>query len=312
MTPQRVRNPIIPGNRQDRTGTAGILRRANAAIRRRWTGLQAEVLAIFARIPIYSQNDAARPAERTIYGLTPDEVAATAQALQQALDRWISEGRESRHVLWWEPYPEEAMQLGTAQSVANLTNLSPAYAAARSLQTAVFSQPYRNRVAMAQIKSYEHWTGISAGMRSELSQIIGRAVVDGKAPREVRREIIDRLDVSQSKALQYAQTDITDTLRQARMAEADHGSEVMGLNIALLWTSALVPTTRPWHASRNGNAYSTAQVRAFYEVNGNRYNCRCATTECLTDEGGAPILSKGAKDSLRREREAWQKANGDS
>lgn len=309
MTPQRVRNPIIPGNRQDRTGTAGILRRAGAAIRKRWAGLQVDVLAIFDRIPIYGRNDDARqPAERTIYALTPDEAAATSQALQDALDRWIGAERDVKHVLWWEPYPEEALQLGTAQSVANLTQLSPAYAAARSLQTVVFSQPYRNRVAMAQIKSYEHWTGITAGMRSELSQIIGRAVVDGKAPRDVRREIMDRLDVSRSKALEYAQTDITDTLRQARMAEADNAVETMGLNIGLLWTSALIPTTRPWHASRNGKAYSTAEVRAFYSVNGNRYRCHCATTECLLDDKGAPILTQGAKDSMRKELDAWQKA----
>jgi uncharacterized protein with gpF-like domain len=308
MTPQRVRNPILPGNRQDRTGTAGILRRASAAIRRRWAGLQAEVLAIFDRIPVYGQNDVAQPAARTIYAMTPEEAAATSQALQDALDRWIGAERDVRHVLWWEPFPEEAMHLGSAQSVANLTQLSPAYAAARSLQTVVFSQPYRNRVAMAQLKSYEHWTGISAGMRSELSQIIGRAVVDGKSPRRARAEIMERLDVSKSKALEYAQTDITDTLRQARMAEADHAIETMGLNIGLLWTSALIPTTRPWHASRNGKAYSTAEVRAFYQVNGNIFRCHCATTECLLDDNGAPIITKGAKDSMRKELETWQKA----
>lgn len=308
MKPQRVRNPIIPSNRQDRTGTAGILRRAGAAIRRRWAGLQVDVLAIFDGIRIYGQNDAVGPPQRTIYSMTPDEAAATSQALQDALDRWIGAGRDVKHVLWWEPYPEEAMQLGTAQSVANLTQLSPVYAAARNLQTVVFSQPYRNRVAMAQLKSYEHWTGITAGMRSELSQIIGRAVVDGKAPREVRREIVERLDVSRSKALEYAQTDITDTLRQARMAEADNAAGTMDLNIGLLWTSALIPTTRPWHASRNGQVYSTAEVRAFYQVNGNRYRCHCATTECLLDDSGAPILTQGAKDSMRKELEAWQKA----
>lgn len=308
MTPQRVRNPIISGNLKDRTGAAGILRRAGAQIRKRWAGLQREVLAIFDRIPIYSTNDLVLPAARTIYGMTPDEMAATSQALQLALDRWIAAERDVKHVLWWEPLEEEAAQLGTAQAVANLTNLSTTYAAARSLQTVVFSQAYRNRVAMAQIKSYEHWTGLSAGMRSELSQIIGRAVVDGKAPRAVRAEITERLDVSRSKALQYAQTDITDTLRQARMEEADHAMATMEIDIALLWTSALIKTTRPWHASRNGQAYTSAEVKEFYGKNGNLYNCRCSVTECLLDDKGRPIQTQGAKDSLRKELEVWQKA----
>lgn len=298
----------MPGNRRDRTGTAGILRRAGAAIRKRWAGLQVDVLAIFDRIQVYGQNDAGQTMERTIYALTPDEAAATSQALQDALDRWIGAGRDVKHVLWWEPYPEEAMQLGAAQSAANLTQLSPAYAAARSLQTVVFSQPYRTRVAMAQIKSYEHWTGISASMRSELSQIIGRAVVDGKAPRDVRREIMDRLDVSRSKALEYAQTDITDTLRQARWAESDHARDNMGIRVGILHTSAFLPTTRPTHAARHGKVYSTEEARAWYGRDGNRYRCHCGQTECLLDDKGAPILTQGAKDSMRKELEAWQKA----
>ena len=271
MTRIRPGNPILPGNREDRTGTAGLRRRALAAIRRRFDALAVEVLAIFGRIRVIGQNDASNM--RTIYALTPEELAATAQALQDALDRWIAEGRDTRHILWWEPFQAEAAQLGTAQAAGNLTQLSTAYAASRTLQQVIFSEPYRNRVAMAQIKSYEHWTSMSVGMRSELSQLIGRAVADGKNPRDIRREIMDRLEVSKSSAMQYAQTDLTDTLRQARLAESENASEELGLQIGQLWTSSLIPTTRPWHASRNGRVYTPAQVRAFYSERGNRYNC---------------------------------------
>lgn len=303
----RQRSPIIPGDSRDRTGSAGILRRAGAEIRRRWVGLQRDALAIFDAIRIVETNDSAVP--RTIYALTADEMAAVSFALRQAVDRWIASGREAAHLFWWAPFDEDAARLGTAQTVANLTAIAPAYAAARTLQEVVFSEPYRNRVAMAQIKSYDHWTGLAAEVRSELSQIIGRAVVDGKNPRAVRAEIAERLGVSKSRALGYAQTDITDTLRQARMAEADHAAETMGLAVGLLWTSALLPTTRPSHAARNGKVYTSAEVRAFYAVNGNRYRCHCATTECLLDENGKPILSQAARDSLRKEREAWQREN---
>ncbi len=307
---RRARNPILPGDTGDRTGSAGIRRRAAAAIRRRFDGLRREVLAIFDRIPVYGTNDATRPPERTIYGLTPDELAAVSYALQQALDRWIASGREPAYALWWAPFDAEAAQLGAAQSAANLAALSATYAGARSLQTIVFSEPYRNRVAMAQIKSYEHWTGLSAGMRSELSQIIGRAVVDGKAPRAVRAEIAERLDVSKAKALQYAQTDITDTLRQARQAEADFAAAEFGIALGLLWTSALKPTTRPHHASRHGKVYTTEDVREFYGRDGNRYNCYCAQTECLLDDGGRPILTDRLKGDMARERAKWDGVAG--
>lgn len=316
MRPKRPASPIIPGNTTDRTGTAGILRRARAEINRRFAGLQAEVLAIFGRIRTYELNEAAiaapAPAPKTppriVYALTPDEMAQVAADLQAALDRWVLAGREARYIAWWDKYAAEAQQLGTAQSVANLTQLSASYAATRTLERVIFSEPYALRAATARFKSYEHWTGLAAEARADLAQIIGRAVVDGKNPRAVRAEIAERLGVSKSRALGYAQTDITDTLRQARAAEADAAQEQFGFAVGLLWTSALLPTTRATHAARNGKVYTTKEVREFYAVNGNRYRCHCGQTECLFDEEGEPIISDSAKATLAKELRAWERA----
>lgn len=306
---RRPRNPIVPGNPKDRTGSAGILRRAVADIRRRYAALLADVVAIFERIPIYGTNDAGAPAERTIYGLTAEEMAAVSLALREAVERRLGPGA-SASSSWWAGYDAEASQAGAAQSVLNLTALSESYAAARDLQAVLFSQPYRNRVAMAQIRSYEHWTGLAAELRSELSQIIGRAVVDGKNPRAVRTEIAERLDISRSRAALYAQTDITGTLREARWAESDHARDEMGIRTGLLHTSAFLPTTRQSHAARHGKVYSTTDVREWYAKDGNRYRCHCGQTECLLDDEDAPILTDSLKGAMAKERQVWQKRHG--
>lgn len=299
-------NPIITGSTKDRTGASRIIRRALTEIDRRFKGLQVDVLAIFARVPVYAMNN---EFSQVLYGLTPEQMAALSAELQAAVERWIANGRDPAHALWWAPYESEALQLGTAQTVANLSNLSPVYAASRSIEAIVYSTPYTNRLAMAQIKSYDHWTGLAAQQKSELSQIIGRAVVDGKNPKAVRTEIMERMNVSRSKAAQFAQTDITDTLRQARMAEADYTADSMGLKIGLLWTSALKPTTRPTHAARSGKVWTSENVKAFYERDGNRYHCFCSITEALLDAAGKPILTDKLKASMLAEREAWEKAN---
>lgn len=302
---ERIRNPVIPGTRKDRTGAGAILRRAGAEISRRWVSLARDVLAIFDSLQVLALNDDRGPAVR--YAIQPEQLATIAAELQATVARWIAEKRDIANVFWWDGFAEDAHRLGTAQSWANLANLSTAYAAARQLEAIIYSEPYRNRISAAKFKSYEHWTGLAAEQRSALAQIIGRAVADGQSPTVARRLIVERLEVGKAKALAYAQTDITDTLRQARMQEADQAAETMNLSIGLLWTSALIPTTRPWHASRNGKVYTTAQVRAFYAERGNRYNCRCATTECLLDSDGKPILSDGAKAKLLAEREAWER-----
>ena len=303
----RPRNPIRTGSSTDRTGSAGILRKAVADIRRRFAGLSAEALAIFGRIRIVAENDV--KVGRTLYALTPDELAAVSLALQQALERWIINGRDPANLLWYATYDAQAAQLGAAQSVANLTQLSAAYAASRTLQEVVFSEPYRTRVGLAQVKSYEYWTGLSGSMRSELSQIIGRAVVDGKNPKAVRTEIMERLEVSKKRAILYAQTDVTDTLRQARWAEADHARDEMGISIGLLHTSAFLPTTRPSHGARHGKVYSSEEVRAWYDRDGNRFRCHCAQTETLLDTDGKPILTDALKTSMQGEKVAWEKGN---
>lgn len=299
--------PIIPGNTRDRTGSAGILRRAVAEINRRFAGLTNDVLAIFDGIRYYNLNDA-----RVMYGLTPEELSAVSQALSTALDRWLAEGQQTAHRFWWAPFDSEAAQLGAAQTVANLTVLSASYAASRTLQQVIYSDPYRSRVAVAQIKSYDQWKSLSESARSELSQTIGRAIIDGQGPKAVRREIMARLDVSKSRAMLYAQTDITETLRQARVAEAEYAEEQLGIRTGLLWTSALIPTTRPHHASRNGKVYTAQEVRDFYATGGERYRCHCGVTECLLDEAGKPILSDALKAQMKGELAAWKKAQARS
>lgn len=299
-----IRNPTIPGTKEDRTGAGGIMRRAGAEIRKRYTGLAKAVLALFDRIPVYSLNDLRTGAVR--YGLTPEQLAGIAEELQAAIDRWLLEGRDPRYAFWWDAYSEEATHLGTMQTQANLANLSATYAAARTVETIIYSEPYRNRIKVAKFKSYEHWTGLAAAQRADLAQLIGQAVADGLNPVDARRLIQERLDVSRAKALAYAQSDITDTLRQAKMAEDEAAEQELGIRTGELWTSALIPTTRPWHASRNGKVYSREEVKAFYAERGNRYNCRCSITTCLLDSDGKPILTKKLQSTMANERKAWQ------
>jgi len=302
------RDPLIPGNKKDRTGAGGILRRAGAEIRKRFAVIERDVLALFDAIPTYALND--RFGTPVRYGLTPDRLAGIALELQDTVKRWLADGRDEKGAFWWDRYVEDSTHLGTVQEQANLSGLSEQYAGARSIEAIIFSEPYRVRMATAKFKSYEHWTGLAAEQKAELAQAIGEAVMDGLNPTVARKKIQDLLEVSKSKALAYAQTDITDTLRQARIAEDQAAEDDLGIRTGELWTSALIPTTRPWHASRNGRVYTREEVKAFYAERGNRYNCRCSVTSCLLDADGKPILSKRLQSAMANERKAWQAVHG--
>lgn len=298
-------NPIIPGTLRDRTGSTAIMRRAVTEIKRRYAGLQEDVLAAFDRVPVYSLND---DYGQVVFGMTPQQMQSLSDELAAAFDRWLLTKRDPTNAFWWDGYVSDAAHMGAMQTAANLAALSEVYAAVRSVESIIYSAPYQNRLAMAQIKSYDHWTGLAATQKSELSQVIGRAVVDGKNPKAVRTEIMERLDVSRARADAYAQTEVTDTLRQAKWAETDHAQKEMGLKIGLLWTSALLPTTRATHASRSGQVYSTDEVRAFYDRDGNRFMCHCGQTQALLDSSGKPILTDRLKASMLAEKQAWEAA----
>ncbi len=79
--------------------------------------------------------------------------------------------------------------------------------------------------------------------------------------RETASVISKRLDVSMSKAKTIAQTEQVGALWQTQWNETDWAGDRLGLNIGLMWLSALKPTTRSWHASRHGKVYTTEQVR---------------------------------------------------
>lgn len=297
-------NPIIPGTVKDRTGSGRILRAAVVDIKRRYAGLKKDVLDAFNRIPVYQTNDTYG---QVFYGMSPQQLEALSAELQLAYQRWLLT-KDPANVFWYSGYIDDAAQLGTAQTVANLTNLSASYAAARTLEQVIYSAPYQTRLAFAQVKDYSHWVGMAASQKAELSQIIGRAVIDGKNPRSVVTEIAERFEVSRSKALGYAQSDITDTLRLARMAESDYAEQTLGVKTGSLHTSAFLPTTRQTHAALHGKVRTREEVRAWYEKDGNRYRCHCGETECLIDAEGNPILTDRLKASMAAEHLAWQKA----
>lgn len=112
-----------------------------------------------------------------------------------------------------------------------------------------------------------------------------------------------------SRAKAIAQTEQVGALRQAQWNETDWAADRLGLNTGLLWLSALKPTTRSWHASRHGRVYTTEEVRDFYAVNGNRYNCYCSQIPVLLNDDGS-IFNEGLKEKLATERRGWQSLDG--
>lgn len=302
-----AKTPILPRNLENPVGGTWILRKADKAVDERFKAIQVRVLALFRGIPAYKVNISAEEVGQYVYGLTPAQMEILSQSLQDAIEYYLA--NPDKRQFFMAEHVEDATRAGTVASQANLAHLSVTYAAARPIETIILSQPYVNRVAMAVSASYDKWSSFSAAMKDDLRGIIGRSVALGLNPKKIQTQIAEQLGVSRRKAWSIAQTELVGALREARWAESDVASQELDLDIRMLWTSALIPQTRPWHASRHGKAYTTAEVRAFYAEKRNMYNCFCAQTECFVDADGKPVISKAGQQAMKAEKQKWEKAH---
>lgn len=242
-------------------------------------------------------------AEEYDYSLDGGALARLFQQIQAILDKWLLEGGPTH--IWSGQFIATEFARGTQYAHASLSKQSQLYENSVTLSELLFSPEYQRRIGIAYAQSYSAWTGISDKARADLADVISNAVARGINPRETAKIVSDRLDVSMSEAFNMAQTEQVGAFRKAIWDENDDAQERLGLRTALLWLSALKPTTRAWHASRHGNTYTRQEVEEFYARAGNRYHCYCSQTPVLIDMYGNP-LNTALVERLSKERVQWK------
>lgn len=302
--------PVLPRSKANPTGSDKLLAEVDKATDAKTEQAKADILALIERLPVYKTNAVLIEVSPEMLGqyywaMDAQRLADLSMLIEQALERAYLDG--GRQYLWVNEYINRGAELGAGQSFANLSALSPSYAASTTVEMVLSSPAYVQSMSIALAQSYEDWSGFTAATRRELSQIIAQGISQGLNPKTVAEHIESRFDdVIGWRARNMAQTELVGALRNARQLAATDAQTRLGLRIKLLWTSALKATTRANHAARHGKAYAIDDVQAFYATDGNRYNCRCAQTEVLVDENGKPILKQSSADKMSQERKDWE------
>lgn len=243
-----------------------------------------------------------------IYDMTAIQLADLLQRVQVILDDALLDGGSQN--LWAFDYVGAEYERGTLNAFTNLSVQSPLYAQQTTLMQLLSTAAYQNQIAAAYVATYSDWVGISDTARADLANVISDAIGRGVNPQETAGIISKRLDVSMAQAKNIAQTEQVGALRKAQWQETDWAKDRLGLNTALLWLSALKPTTRTWHATRHGRTYTTKEVEAFYAERGNRYHCYCANIPVILGDDGK-LANNGLEEKFKVERKVWVK-NGDN
>lgn len=305
----RLVGPKIPTSKTDPVGANRRLSRANKQIEARYKRLKSSVIELFRTIPVTAVN--AQDAYGYRYNFSAMRAAQFNEALQRLIDEILLDDTQPMNAgqFWMSVEVSDAYASGTVEAQQQLAAMSPLYAEQRSITDIIYSEPYLQRLSIANAATYGDWVGLSDAARNDLSQVIMNAIAVGANPRDIESDIATRVGVSESRAKNIAQSELTGILRKSQADEVQESKVLLGLNSALFWVSALLPTTRITHAQRSGNVYDPLEVADFYSRDGNKWRCHCAQTPCMLDANGNVLMLESSLDRVIGAKDKWMSAH---
>lgn len=284
--------PILAGSPDNPAGQVSRIRKAWKVTRQHLAAVQRWLFAEIDAIPTAVAN-----ADRYEYQIDLGTLRRISQEMALRLDDEAVVQAVIAQIM-------AAYEEGTGQTNINLSTITDDYT--RTITQVLSSQPYLRRTALIRSRVFEEMKGFSGETGQELARVLSQAVENGLNPRTLKADLAERFGVSQSRAERIARTEITGALRRARWDEAQDAQEKLGLNIGMLWRSALSPTTRASHADRHALVYDVQEVREFYSRDGNQIHCKCSQLEVVLDEDGNPT-SPRVVEKLQEQKSAFEK-----
>ncbi len=298
----------------DPTRQAGNRRRAIADIRKRLKGAQEEVLAIIDDLPYTTRTvNQSMITNRTeyIYELSADRVASIDALIRQIVNGWFETAPDERPPrFFFDTYIQTASQSAATESANRIAMLAEqaGYSAqvltALQTENVLMSTPYRRRLQLLYGRAFNEMKGFSGQTGSDLARVLADVVALGRSPREAQRRIRERFSVADSRARRIAHTEINHAYTQTRLEEMKSAREDLDIAVKVIHRSALLPTTRPWHAARHGRLYTIEEQQEFWATGANSIFCYCSASEAVLDGNGIPY-DMGLIKRLKKEREGF-------
>lgn len=272
-----VAQAIIPRNEMDPTGADSKERGAINDFSKRMNLIYRNMREILdrQRYTIVTINSALLEVNATQYEwlLSPDILNNLSQEIQDMIDSILLQGGEQN--LWFlNAYVIPAAIQGTAQSHANLTIQSEAYARSRpTLDSLLTSEPYRKRIGLLRAREFEEMKNLSNRTKDVMRRTLSEGMALGKNPRAISQDLQDATSLSKTRANLIARTEVPGALRRARMDEDEQAGKDLGIVTKQMHISAFSPTTRIWHAERHGTLHTIQEQREWWSYAKNACNC---------------------------------------
>ena len=234
-----------------------------------------------------------------VYDMTPEELQFMSDFIFTSVNENMETTTEEIPQDWYyKEYIEQAHRGGTIQENSWVTVLLGGLAGFVTVQTAtiLFSPPYQASLNVSLIRNYPLFKSLSENTGKQVFEEITRGMNAGLSKRTIRKNIIERYEVSKSSAKRIVDTEINKSYNLARTSVIEFYRSI-GQPLAVQHLSALLPTTRPHHADRHGRAYTPEQQNQWWDTGTNRINCHCSVRAIQVNRDGT-VTNKEAQNKV--------------
>jgi SPP1 gp7 family putative phage head morphogenesis protein len=177
----------------------------------------------------------------------------------------------------------------TPEEAISAQGLQP-FTATPSLGGGTVTAPiHQDALQFLYTRSYDKLKGWTDDMATQTRQILFDGVSQGKGIDDVVRDMVDRINVSRTRARVIARTETIQAYQQSSTNEAERASIEIGSEILLRWLTVRDNRVRHLHATWHGTLATPKENRA--RINVSPWNCRC---------GQAPVIPEANTEKKRK------------
>ncbi len=301
----------------DPTGQAANRNRATKHLDNRLLRSKRKVMRIFNAIPRTRSTQVVLNQERAViydYEQTAEQNQDMQNEIRAAVDIELLETQgDTMPFMWyWKDDVELPYRQGTAEAIVEFNQLVAGAIIAGVLingmppqkipvNLVLASNPYLQALNEVYVSNFAVIRTLGTRTAEQVIQEINIGIQAGESPKIIAEKISQRYDVAMSNAKRIAHTEVNKAYNDAKLNAVTLASEQTNLRAGVLHISALIPTTRPHHAARHGNAYTPEQQLQWWNSGANRINCKCTVRSVLIDNSG-DVVQAELQDDIKAER----------
>ncbi len=211
-----------------------------------------------------------------------------AQEAEQILEITRVSGALTRGIQrpWTDVYIQSAYQKGIQRSRIEMNKAGfdvPTLTAGGegALEIAMNGPIHADRAGLAFSRTFTELEGITRAMDQQISRVLAQGLIDGKNPRELARQINDRVDkIGLTRAKTLARTEVISAHHQAMMQEY-RAAGVAGVSIQAEWLTAGDDRVCAECAALEGKIFTLDEIQNLIPLHP---NCRCIALPIDVDD----------------------------